>query len=141
MSEVGPQVGGTHYDDLAIHPWELTVSYDLGGNEHSIVKYVTRWRTAAGLKDLRKCLQFSEKILLDIKKIWLCRGLAKPRPLHISPEVYCIENRLGLYETVVVNHVCQWELHGDESAIRIVRDTILEMIHVERLAQGLRPGE
>lgn len=138
---IGLQVGGSHYDDLAIKPWDLESSYDLGGTELLIVKYVTRWPSKGGIEDLRKAFHCAEKILRDIDLIGPCRGLAKPRPMHISAFRYCQENRLGLYESVVVENVCNFEVLGFEKHMRTARNALLELIHVERIEQGLGPGE
>jgi hypothetical protein len=48
------QVGGSHYTKLAIQPYEYTLSNNLGGLEHTIIKYVTRWKDKGGLEDLKK---------------------------------------------------------------------------------------
>jgi hypothetical protein len=50
----GTQVGGSHYTKLAIQPYEYTLSNNLGGLEHTIIKYVTRWKDKGGLEDLKK---------------------------------------------------------------------------------------
>lgn len=51
---LGTQVGGTHYTDCAIQPIEYIWANDLGFSEGNIVKYVTRWKSKGGIKDLRK---------------------------------------------------------------------------------------
>jgi hypothetical protein len=48
------QVGGSHYTKLAIQPYYYTLSNNLGGLEHTIIKYVTRWKDKGGLEDLKK---------------------------------------------------------------------------------------
>lgn len=51
---LGTQVGGTHYTDCAIQPIEYIWANKLGFSEGNIVKYVTRWKSKGGIKDLEK---------------------------------------------------------------------------------------
>lgn len=51
---LGTQIGGSHYTDCAIQPIEYIWANKLGFSEGNIVKYVTRWRTKGGVKDLEK---------------------------------------------------------------------------------------
>jgi hypothetical protein len=51
---LGTQVGGSHYTDCAIQPIEYIWANKLGFSEGNIVKYVTRWKSKGGIKDLEK---------------------------------------------------------------------------------------
>jgi hypothetical protein len=51
---LGTQVGGTHYTDCKIQPIEYIWANGLGFSEGNIIKYVTRWKTKGGIKDLEK---------------------------------------------------------------------------------------
>lgn len=48
------QVGGNHYTKLKIQPMEYSMANGLDALQHTIVKYVTRFRDKAGLEDLKK---------------------------------------------------------------------------------------
>lgn len=48
------QVGGGHYTKLKIQPFQYSLANGLGPAEHTVVKYVSRWRDKGGLKDLEK---------------------------------------------------------------------------------------
>lgn len=48
------QVGGSHYTSKGIQPFEYTLANGLGGLEHTVVKYVTRWKDKGGVQDLKK---------------------------------------------------------------------------------------
>lgn len=48
------QVGGDHYSKLAIQPMEYSMRNGLDACQHSIIKYVTRFRDKGGIEDLRK---------------------------------------------------------------------------------------
>lgn len=48
------QVGGNHYSKLAIQPMEYSMKNHLDACQHSIIKYVTRFRDKGGIEELRK---------------------------------------------------------------------------------------
>lgn len=55
--EVNPlevQEGGSHYKNLAIQPMEYSMANKLDACQHTIIKYVTRFRDKNGVEDLRK---------------------------------------------------------------------------------------
>ena len=66
------QVGGTHYIKYKIQPIEYSMSNGLDACQHSIVKYVTRFRDKGGVQDLEKAQQF-----LDILKEHYSRETSK----------------------------------------------------------------
>ena len=51
---LGTQVGGTHYTDCAIQPITYIWANKLGFSEGNMVKYITRWKSKGGIKDLKK---------------------------------------------------------------------------------------
>jgi hypothetical protein len=53
-SALSIQVGGDHYKKLAIQPMEYSMANKLDACQHTIVKYVTRFRDKGGLADLQK---------------------------------------------------------------------------------------
>ena len=57
------QVGGDHYMDKAIQPWDYIVSNNLGFLEGNIVKYITRWKDKNGVNDLRKAQHYLAKLI------------------------------------------------------------------------------
>jgi len=48
------QVGGDHYKRLKIQPMEYSMANGLDACQHTIIKYVTRFRDKGGLADLEK---------------------------------------------------------------------------------------
>lgn len=48
------QVGGIHYTKLAIQPMEYSMRNHLNACQHSVVKYITRYKDKGGIEDLRK---------------------------------------------------------------------------------------
>ena len=48
------QIGGDHYTKLAIQPMRYSMENGLDPLQHTIIKYVTRFRDKAGIEDLEK---------------------------------------------------------------------------------------
>lgn len=48
------QIGGNHYTKLAIQPMRYSMENGLDALQHTIIKYVTRFRDKAGIEDLEK---------------------------------------------------------------------------------------
>ena len=57
------QIGGDHYMDKTIQPWDYIVSNDLGFLEGNIIKYITRWNYKGGVQDLRKAQHYLAKLI------------------------------------------------------------------------------
>ena len=57
------QVGGTHYKNKAIQPWDYIASNEMGYLEGNVVKYVSRWQDKGGLSDLDKAKHYLEKLI------------------------------------------------------------------------------
>lgn len=53
-SPFNTQVDGNHYSKLKIQPFQYSLANGLGPAEHTVIKYVTRWRDKGGLRDLEK---------------------------------------------------------------------------------------
>ena len=69
MSANDSQVGGTHYKNNAVQPWDYIIANDLPYLEGNIVKYITRWRKKGGIDDLRKVLHYTQKLIeVETKK-------------------------------------------------------------------------
>lgn len=63
MSANEKQVGGDHYRDQAIQPWDYIARNGLGYFEGNIVKYVSRWKQKGGIEDLRKARHYLDKLI------------------------------------------------------------------------------
>lgn len=53
-SSLETQIGGDHYTKLAIQPMQYSMENKLDPLQHTIIKYVTRFRDKAGIEDLEK---------------------------------------------------------------------------------------
>jgi len=62
-SPLTSQVGGNHYSKLAIQPVEYIHKNKIPFIEGSVIKYVTRWRSKDGVKDLQKAKHFIELLI------------------------------------------------------------------------------
>lgn len=61
------QVGGSHWTKLKIQPFEYTMSNSLDPLQHSIIKYVTRFRDKNGVEDLEKAKHCID-LLIEFEK-------------------------------------------------------------------------
>lgn len=57
------QVGGDHYAKLAIQPMDYSMKNGLDPLQHTIIKYVTRFRDKSGVEDLRKAIHTLELLI------------------------------------------------------------------------------
>jgi hypothetical protein len=67
MSANDEQVGGTHYKDKSIQPWDYIAANNIGYFEGNIIKYVSRWRSKGGIDDLNKAAHYLKK-LIELQK-------------------------------------------------------------------------
>lgn len=54
VSVTNTQVGGSHYTKLAIQPMRYSMENGLDALQHTVIKYVTRFRDKNGIEDLEK---------------------------------------------------------------------------------------
>lgn len=59
------QVGGTHYQNMAIQPAEYIFKNELGFFEGTAIKYLSRWKLKGGIEDLRKAIHVIQ-MLIDL---------------------------------------------------------------------------
>lgn len=57
------QIGGSHYKDNEIEPWNYIFANGLGYFEGNVVKYVTRWKDKGGIADLEKARHYLDKLI------------------------------------------------------------------------------
>lgn len=55
-SALQSQEGGDHYKKLTIQPMEYSMANKLDACQHTVVKYVTRFRDKGGIEDLKKAI-------------------------------------------------------------------------------------
>ena len=59
------QVGGRHYADMVIQPFQFSMDNGLDPMQHTIIKYVARFRSKNGIQDLEKA-----KHTIDLLIAW-----------------------------------------------------------------------
>jgi hypothetical protein len=57
------QVGGNHYQNFAISPFDYAMANNLNAFQFSVVKYVTRYPVKGGIEDLRKCADVLQRLI------------------------------------------------------------------------------
>ena len=57
------QVGGDHYENMAIEPWEIIEKNDLNYWEGNIIKYILRHRHKGGVEDLEKAKHYLDHLI------------------------------------------------------------------------------
>lgn len=57
------QIGGDHYREKTIQPWDFIAANQLGYFEGNIVKYVFRWKDKGGINDLKKARHYLDKLI------------------------------------------------------------------------------
>ena len=60
------QIGGNHYKDFLIQPYEFISKNNLSFFQGNVVKYVCRYLNKNGIEDLEKIIHYCQ---LEIKKI------------------------------------------------------------------------
>jgi len=60
------QIGGSHYKNFTIQPYEFISKNDLSFFQGCVVKYVCRYLNKNGIQDLEKIIHYCE---LEIKKL------------------------------------------------------------------------
>lgn len=57
------QVGGTHYTNMDIQPWEIIERANLDFWEGNVIKYVMRYKDKNGLEDLLKARHYLDYLI------------------------------------------------------------------------------
>lgn len=66
-SPLSKQVGGDHYKNLVIQPFEFIERNGIGFAAGNIIKYVCRYKTKNGIEDLKKARHYID-LLIDLEK-------------------------------------------------------------------------
>ena len=57
------QVGGRHYIEKAVQPWDYIIANQMGYLEGNIIKYISRYKDKGGIDDLIKASHYLEKLI------------------------------------------------------------------------------
>lgn len=66
MSAFDRQVGGDHYRDMAIQPFEFIERNGLSFGVGNVIKYLCRYKAKDGIEDLRKAKHYID-LLIDLE--------------------------------------------------------------------------
>jgi hypothetical protein len=56
------QIGGNHYKNMAIQPFDYITANNIGFAEGCVIKYVSRWKEKGGVQDLDKAIHFLQML-------------------------------------------------------------------------------
>ena len=76
------QIGGTHYKDKTIQPWDAMEAWMSkeafqGFLQGNAIKYLARWKDKGGVEDLRKAQHYIQKLIESETE-----PKAEPKPEH-----------------------------------------------------------
>lgn len=57
------QVGGNHYNSMKIQPIEYTMKNGMNPLQHTVIKYVSRYKNKNGIEDLKKAIHSLELLI------------------------------------------------------------------------------
>lgn len=63
MSALDNQIGGSHYNKMMIQPMTYSMKNGLDPCQHTIIKYVSRFRDKNGIEDLKKAIHTIEMLI------------------------------------------------------------------------------
>ena len=98
------QVGGDHYEQMAVEPFEIAETMQLTPMQFTVLKYVSRWRRKNGVEDLRKAMQTCRKAHLYYCNMPTTYREERPTD-KLMIRMYCAVNGLGEDERVVLTNV------------------------------------
>tara|TARA_R100000231_G_scaffold98121_1_gene73283 strand:- start:785 stop:1030 length:246 start_codon:yes stop_codon:yes gene_type:complete len=61
------QIGGSHYKNMAIQPYEFISKNDLTFFQGNVIKYVCRYKQKNGIQDLEKVIHYCQLEILKLK--------------------------------------------------------------------------
>lgn len=62
------QVGGTHYKDKLVQPWDAVIMWKMGFFDGNALKYLVRFRDKGGVEDLKKARHYIDKLIEVMEK-------------------------------------------------------------------------
>jgi len=62
-STTDKQVGGSHYKEMKIQPWDIIDAHKLDFYEGNALKYLLRYKEKNGVEDLKKAIHYIERLI------------------------------------------------------------------------------
>lgn len=120
------QVGGTHYKSSYEH-WDLVLVTGMGYFEGNATKYIARWRKKDGSKDLKKALHYVNKLLENVRAVYLQRPPVSYQWAVQEVDLFAATNKLSADERQLILTLATWR---DPGEVREVRDGLLGLLGV-----------
>ncbi|ERP95717.1 hypothetical protein Q669_29555 [Labrenzia sp. C1B10] len=114
------QVGGLHYCELPVQPFQLSAARDWDAFAHTIMKYVVRYPEKGGLNDLKKARHVAD-----------LRAELHDQTEHISVGEFVKKNGLGHLEEAALLALDIWVKSEDPNGAEYRMFTVL----MDRLIQ------
>lgn len=108
------QVGGTHYTDMNVQPFDFIEANKLTFFEGNVVKYLSRYKSKDGDRDIDKAIHY-------VKESFNRLGDFQSRDIKMTAEEYCKANNLS----PVVELVLCWIL---EYPVSVSLELIVKLI-------------
>jgi len=84
MTNPETQVGGNHYNDMAIQPVTFIMRNNLGYCQGNVIKYVCRYADKNGVEDLKKAKQYIDFMIKQIEDETPPLGECKTGECHMD---------------------------------------------------------
>jgi len=85
MSALDKQIGGNHYKSMPIQPMEFSMANEMDACQHTIIKYVSRFREKGGIQDLEKAKHVIDMLIeFEAKAQAAAKALAAVVPIKTS---------------------------------------------------------
>ena len=133
MSANDMQVGGDHYKDKAVQPWEamqawMSSTEFAGFLRGNVIKYVARCQDKGGIEDLQKARHYLDK-LIEVMGAELPES--KPTPAQVSDAVMleiakAVARRCGMDNRVDGNLITVSGVHEQKLGYCAPFDAVLE---------------
>lgn len=116
------QIGGSHYKELRIQPWDFCIANSLGFLRGNIVRYVCRYKNKNGVEDLEKAKHYILKLV---------ETLENPDPQEtITASMFASANSLSHDQLKVIKSLLSPE--PDTSLLLDAHDLLTDMIKRHR---------
>lgn len=132
LDEIGKaapkQVGGTHYEVMAMDPLQLWLSSSMPAAEAEVLKQVSRYERKGGRQDLEKAINYIERIRCHVDAqgtpgVWLGNDALLGR--------YLFSNEFDQRQRAVITNLWLWLRTGDMYFLNLCETIIRELINVK----------
>ena len=94
------QIGGNHYKELKIQPMEFSMANNLNALQHTIIKYITRYKDKNGIEDIKKAIHCCQLLLEYEEK---AKESSKELIEKEENKIYDYEKKIEKYQNKIAN--------------------------------------